>query len=1358
MANEKRATNSFSNGLNLDFDVMIVDGTAYVHSEGGRIMFTDQSTFSWTNAKGNILAITIDSDVPGDYTPLGYAVINNFLILFSRNADADAEIGLISFDQNGIQNAYQTLLNDNAFTDKLDFDYINQIEALALYENDSMFRVYWCDGVSATSNPPRALTFQYTAGDLTLATSYDAVTATPHSVDMQADFIMGIIKYKQMISGALPAGQYVYSYRLLTVDGYATPWYPATKPLFVTQDGIQATNWNEYEMEGTETFVNSGKGNRLELKGIDTRYEFIEVAYVYYIANAAPYEANIFLRTTITGTTMEVDHTNNNGEPIDALELAAQTTSFTGVKTLEVKDNVLYYGNVKERFLRLTAEEQEAFFENLEIEPNFRLMRSDEKVLPDFGVQPPDIDATFPEKPITHQNPKTGVAAKRLNQVHSEDYVINNDYINYKGTQVSHQFSGLFRGEIYRLGVVFFDEVGNASFTYHLADITIGDQYQDLISWTRLKADGTTVSDSFNYAETFRLTTDGTEGEDPIMTGEDGTDALRRLRVLGLKISGLDNSMFASRIRGYMIVIAERDPQILGQGLIMPCVKEEDWTTPLSSPTQNWVSTSGTFPIPVGEAGGDIRLLWPLQSEAFYHLEKEESPNAGSQFRIRPNTSTLYMPDIDFDSARIPTPQPIDRIKLVGHCTQDEFTVDDDPRYRQWMHYNNYVVQKLDDTANDFHYDSENPYPNFGNDADISDMRIVNFGGTIDGKVENYSGTLDFINSVGITAGDIGLAEPHAFYQDNNGTGSSDLYGHGKEKTIFMVHGNFGIASSCLAYDDRAGKGLASYFIFNYKRPNAAPYGGLTSISIEQTRFMTTGHFQPVNNPSIPCPSVVDDTEVFGGDCYLDYFGFLRVYGLMLENNFQDNDAYSDYGIGHLFPLESSIHHSLRQATNVGGADGNPMWTDVGARPAAVFFGDDTTSGWVQNGLFLSWEYSGNDYGSTEVSESLIEEFNISGVLFLRAILKVYFGLFSRFANISHYPVRWRYSDVKIYGELIDRFRTFFANDFRDLNGVYGAITSSWYHFDQIYSFQMGAFGRLRAFDRALMETNNLGTLTTGVGGKMDGIDYISTEFGNQHQWSLCGSGKALYWVDVTRRSICRFAQDGFSSISDQRHVHSFAELVLPQFTNFDTPVNGKGVIACYDFNNDEVIFSFINLQDNPPLNKFYTKNLIFNESTNRFVDQGPPFNTIFGLTIGDGVYYHNPGSGLESELWRHNSGPYGSYFGVIEDSIIGVIVNEVPIVAKVFDNIRMNANDVVVQALIEIRMETQEQTYVIPIVGDDRFRYLEQIMRGPLRTLTQTDRMRGKWLKLTFVFTNNFNEKLIFTNLMTLFRISNRM
>jgi len=351
---KQQAVNTFTGGLNFDYDLMLVGQNAYIRSENGRLLFTDQSSLSWTNAKGNVASLSIDTIVPGNYDPIGSATVNNLLILFLAGDNGSDEIALITVDETGAQNSYKTLMSDQSFTDKFNFSILNEIEAKAVYESDKCIRLYWVDGVEDDSNPPRTFTFRFTTGDTNFAANYEAVTLSPHSVNQQADFDMGILKFKETINGSIPAGQYVYSYRLVTADGYATPWYPASRPLFVTQDPINPTNWNEYEMEGTETFVNSGKGNRLEIKGIDTRYQEIEIAYVHYIANADPFEANIFVRTTITGVDMEFDHTSNSGEPIDALDVQAQTISFTGAKTLEIKDNSLYKGNVNERFFTLT--------------------------------------------------------------------------------------------------------------------------------------------------------------------------------------------------------------------------------------------------------------------------------------------------------------------------------------------------------------------------------------------------------------------------------------------------------------------------------------------------------------------------------------------------------------------------------------------------------------------------------------------------------------------------------------------------------------------------------------------------------------------------------------------------------------------------------------------------------------------------------------------------------------------------------------------------------------------------------------------------------------------------------------------
>src|SRR5690606_33224885 len=136
--------------------------------------------------------------------------------------------------------------------------------------------------------------------------------------------------------------------------------------------------------------------------------------------------------------------------------------------------------------------------------------------------------------------------------------------------------------------------------------------------------------------------------------------------------------------------------------------------------------------------------------------------------------------------------------------------------------------------------------------------------------------------------------------------------------------------------------------------------------------------------------------------------------------------------------------------------------------------------------------------------------------------------------------------------------------DVRDIDGSYGQITSSIYLMNQIYSFQESAFGRLRASDRAIIESSNAGSLTTGVGDKMDGIDYISTEYGNQHQWSLFKSDNSAYWVDNNKSKIMRFGGDGKAILSDAMGVHQFLAYETPYFLDKDNPVQNSGITGAY--------------------------------------------------------------------------------------------------------------------------------------------------------------------------------------------------
>lgn len=144
-----------------------------------RIMPTDESTLlSITNEKGTKLANVsgIGNTIKG--TPIGQALIDNELIIFSAgdedcktiNIKADSfditdisphDIPTLDMDIDSMveDRIYKIWFNNKSLTGKrifrgnLNFSYKNPIEAISLYENTDIKKVYWTDGL----NQPRVI-------------------------------------------------------------------------------------------------------------------------------------------------------------------------------------------------------------------------------------------------------------------------------------------------------------------------------------------------------------------------------------------------------------------------------------------------------------------------------------------------------------------------------------------------------------------------------------------------------------------------------------------------------------------------------------------------------------------------------------------------------------------------------------------------------------------------------------------------------------------------------------------------------------------------------------------------------------------------------------------------------------------------------------------------------------------------------------------------------------------------------------------------------------------------------------------------------------------------------------------------
>ena len=1163
----KSSVNKFSKGLISDLNPINQPNQSYQDSMGGNLIYNADGNYDWVISNGNKVSFSIlpnGGAISTKYTPIGGVGNSNIKVLFSVDENnGDSEIGIFSINSDGV-GAYKTLFNDNGLPvgERLLFLADNQIEARFLYENDELIRVYWVDGVKADSNRPRVFTFEYDdTKERDDVTAYSPISASTHSINMQADHNPGIIKFQETINGSILVGIYQYTYRLITIDGYATPWTTPTRRLFVTSDGVNTSDWNKYEMEVSG--ISTPKGNRLEIKGIDTKYEFIEVAYIYSQTDLQVDETTIFHKSSISSASMVIDHASMTGEPLIAAEIATQFQGIKAAKTLDVKDSVLYFGNIIENLSLITDAEAEAIVASLAITPIFKDMRSDEQNYSNI---------TSPI--LTHQTPKNGHTEVQLHSGGGgvELYNIANDYVNYKGTQIDHLYPGYWRGETYRYALQLYDVLGLPVFAIHLGDFKFPEQYTTAYNWTRLTAAGGTVVGSGNIADPAWVTnnyndaglkSDKVWSQDPD-PAHDPLTGISYLRIMGINFDNIDLSGVIGRVSGFSIVRTDLDATILAQGMVMPCNSDEDSnskgiTRPFEGINQRWFD--------VGVGGPNLNTN---TNPVDVKNEDVESVQLNAKFGMRANISSFYAPDYDFDSSFIPVVQSQDTIKLVGGCfskpnpstdytpanvlAQGFFTYrKDDTTVSDPTKGGLHSIIKYYNTKNDFHLTSSTPYPRYGAAASI----IESIATKIDSVTTEYIPGLDLHNTVHFQEGGL-----QGYHRDNN----DELRGSSKD-LIYYTHGNYNPRTGAAGTAENwSPLFLQTYFgadyhlgsfIGNYVRQNLSPYGGVTESSLEQSVFYSTGHFQPLNNATFTTPgtNIFSGIEVFGGDCYLDYFGFLRSYPRYQGTS---NDEW-DVADGCVFPLESKLNHTLRQAPSIG----DPQYTEVGALPKDQFLGNLVTN--FANGLFFD----------RPTGTSFLEEFNLNAALLQREQLKFFFSKTVGFSDNNKYPVRWRYTQNKFYGEELDSWRKFLANEYDDINGTYGEIVSSSYLFNQIYSFQESAFGRLRAFDRALLDSSS-GSLTTGTGGKLDGIDYISTKYGNQHQFSMVNSGKAVYWIDVDKRKAVRFAGDGKQSISDVRGLHEFFKNELGHYYNEDSPAGGFGLAVGYDFRNNNVFWTFV--------------------------------------------------------------------------------------------------------------------------------------------------------------------------------------
>lgn len=1345
----KAHLNSFQKGQIEDVDKLQLAAESYLYSMNGRVIYNEDGTFAWQPAKGTSFAFTIDGNygTSETYTPIGGIEINGKLIVFSVNSVASggkfySEIGLVTQAKFGVF-TYQTMFNDKYDPNGQLLNFSTNFpmrDLKVVLENSKKQTVYFND----LNNEPRDFNIMLGAyptlfNGVTYFTSPYASnpphTYPPyysvHGMSDMPDLTWGKIKYVKQITGGLLSGNYQYAYRYIHQSGYASPWSPLSAFVFITTDNVNSQDWTQYQMQASNVITQ--KGNLIEFKYLDTRFQEIEVAAVYWETEAAPTLAYSFFKGTITGSDITVQH--QFGGTAIAIETLVQTyTEISKAKTGGLKDNVRQLANYEVYPLL------EIDTTLITVKPIARPMASDETQMP-FG------DAQT--LPLTNQTPVTDTVTINTFDNFPEVYQIVADYINYKGTQWANLFPGYFGGDIYPFAAVVFDRKGQAFFAQHITDLTFPQRFSNQYTDNRLS--GSNTLNTGNPGD-FKHTNDNYPNATQV-TDNTSVNAFC-LNMMGVSFSGItfpknviydENGLL--QISGFSIVRTNRLGQVLSQGLMTCSGASVDLSNGdevvYNLPTffNGYLNSDGTAYN--GTAGGpnyqgQINGAAPptnLPNSAFVAFNPVQQNTAAGGFPnyipngIIPTYSCsgeigfFECPDFKINQAQLGGgPVEGDGLQVVDVCTMAYAPGNTVPNSVFTNAPTQLGVAAADLPGVSFtKIPTNTPYPYhnsyYGKLYRTAINNLITSNQDGGGYNQTVLGDLFNIENWYPDVQDGQVVQNSKTYRQNPhvvnylGWGGLDFVAWGSLRHDIMFTSNelinrqqtvqtFGVLTD-------NGIGHSAYFIANYTRP-IGQYQ-ITLPLLQSRTYHNIGHFIPINATTLaaavnnPDGSVTfNDVEVWGGDCWIDYVNYLRLYAYLQQVNADDQD----YSIGWGFPVESNYNISLRQGNIV------EKW---GIMNSNTYYTQSQHDPFWPNSLYY-----------LDASTNKLEDFNMNLSLEAQDTTDIYVAKPANFLPVYDFPVNEICTGVKVYGELFDTFRLFPVNNIQSADGSKGQINSMQYIFDNLWIIQDTGVARVRFNDRETQGSPLGSGIVLGTSDGFTGHDYIDEIFGTQHQFSVVNTGTALHYVDADNGKMFTFTGGKPVPTSDKFGEHTFFTNFSKNYWGQDNPIGGVGILGTADFKNHSVYFTFSNIPAGLTTPAIPGKTIEFNEASSQFKGYMPFVPNIY-FNFKQNFFSPDPASG-NTKIYSHDTGNFGLIYTNYVNSKLRFVANPDTTVAKWFDNqlIAMNNQQATLKMLSFTGIVNDMAPQTLVFQGDTTWEYEHGLMKYATISQDVEERLTG--------------------------------
>ncbi len=444
-----------------------------------------------------------------------------------------------------------------------------------------------------------------------------------------------------------------------------------------------------------------------------------------------------------------------------------------------------------------------------------------------------------------------------------------------------------------------------------------------------------------------------------------------------------------------------------------------------------------------------------------------------------------------------------------------------------------------------------------------------------------------------------------------------------------LYNGDYGNPAYYLVLDTNiTGLSATNLVVANIETINPNQYGGNTFNDRSGNLYISCGHFRPILDKANP----IEEALIFGGDSFTCLYDsiFKRLNTLTTEG--------LKFSKLNVIPLESEINVDMMAGTRA-----NTSFT-------LANLGND-----LHESNTYSLFYSAEDN------------------------IRTYIPKPNPFTEVNNWNNRFAASAVKINGELSESWSNFAVADVWDADGDRGAINAILQHNSKMYFWQDKAFGIIQINPRVVIgDLDNPAVdaqVQLGFGQKLQRHDYISNISGTKHQDSVINTQSGLYWTDTNNKKISKLSsnKDGISvtNVSDLKGLYAYisrnfkhsynSELIDKPCHTFSDGI--KGITTAYDIKRNKIYFTFHNGDTS------FT--IVYNELVDSFITFQSFKPRMYIYDDKNVLTFSN------EELYVHDQGEFGEYYGTKYKSTLKYIVNDEPKLTKIFDNLKLSVQSV---------------------------------------------------------------------------------